>query len=51
MSSVSKCHFQPPAAFRMSAAMKKPVPDTAQEVFSVRRAWFKNFASRRNHTP
>lgn len=51
MSSVSRCHFQPPAAFRMSAAMKKPVPDTAQEVFSVRRAWFKNFASRRNHTP
>jgi len=50
MSSVSRCHFQPPFFSMMSAAMKKPVPDTAQLVFSVRRAWFRNFASRRNHT-
>ena len=51
MSSVSRCHFQPPAFFRMSAAMKNPVPDTAQEVFKVRRAWLRNLASRKNHTP
>ena len=51
MSSVSRCHFQPPAFFRMSAAMKNPVPDTAQEVFRVRRAWLRNLASRKNHTP
>ena len=50
MSSVSRCHFQPPASSRMSAAIKKPVPDTAQEVLRVRRAWLRNFASRRNHT-
>ena len=32
------------------AEMKKPVPEMAQLVFNVRRAWLRNFASRRNHT-
>lgn len=30
------------------AAMKKPVPETAQAVLSVRRAWLRYFASRKN---
>ena len=50
MSSVSRCHFQPPARSMISAATKKPVPDTTQLVLSVRRACDRNFASRRNHT-
>ena len=50
MSSVSRCHFQPPAFSMTSAAMKKPVPEMAQLVLSVRRAWLRNLASRRNHT-
>lgn len=50
MSSVSRCHFQPPLRSMIFADTKKPVPETAQLVLSVKRAWLRNFASRRNHT-
>ena len=49
MSSVSRCHFQPPTLSMISAEMKKPVPEMAQLVFRFRRACDRNFASRRNH--
>ena len=51
ISSVRRCHFHPPASSSTRAAMKKPVPETAQLVFRVRRDWLRYFASRMNHTP
>ena len=50
MSSVSRWYFQPPISSMTFELMKKPVPETAQLVPRVKRAWERYFASRMNHT-